>query len=147
MLSSSCLITQPIDHLVMASPPIPPPAVDSSLSDFATIASQISPLIAQHLAPRIEALIAAEMRNHSDKLVQLEEILLVMNDVRLEDAKKEKERQKRAEEEAKHAEREREEENLRSTVPFGKDDVEVGVETGVNVGGRKTASTYRSGGP
>jgi hypothetical protein len=34
----------------------------------------------------------------------------------------------------------------RRTVPFGEDDVEVGVKTGVVVGGRKTGSTYRSGG-
>jgi hypothetical protein len=106
MLSSSYLITQPIDHLVMASPPIPPPAVDSSLSDFATIASQISPLIAQHLAPRIEALIATEMHKYSDKLVQLEEILLVMNDVRLE-APKRKRKGKREQKKRQSAQREK----------------------------------------
>jgi hypothetical protein len=130
----------------MSSPPRPPaPIADSDIT-----------LLAQHLAPTIKPIIAAELRE-SGRIIADEVLtrLLEYWDERKKEEDERKAEEKRREEVRRAAEEHKEKArkvgaekggDWRRTVPFRDDDVEFGVKTGVVVGGRKTGSTYRSGG-
>jgi hypothetical protein len=113
-------------------------------------------LLAQRLSPAIKSIIAAELRE-SGRIIADEVLrrLIEYWDERKKEADERRVKEEHREEVRRAAEEHKKKarkivtekgDDWRKTVPFAEDDVEVGVKTGVVTGGRKTGSTYRSGG-